>query len=78
MANKNKKGEKVQVVRCGEIFRNHLRPMRGFYGAYLFSKSANSNFKILIDCSFLRDDFENRFLKNYLISTTKNVGNILQ
>jgi len=45
MANKNKKGEKVQVVRCGEIFRNHLRPMRGFYGAYLFSKSANSNFE---------------------------------
>ena len=36
------------------------------YGAYLFSKSANSIFKILIDiCPFKRDDFENRFFKNY-------------
>ena len=56
MANKNKKGEKVQVVRCGEIFRNHLRPMRGFYGAYLFNKSANSIFKILIDCPLWSDN----------------------
>ena len=31
-----------------------------FTGAYLLSKSANSIFKILIDCPFWRDDFENR------------------
>ena len=41
----------------------NLRPMRRFYGAYLLNKSAILIFKILIDCSFLRDDFENRFLK---------------
>ena len=55
------------------FFRIHLRPIRRFYGAYLFSKSANSIFKILIDCPFWRDDFENRFIKNYSIRTMKNV-----
>ena len=29
------------------------------YGAYLFSKSANAIFKILNDCLFCMDDFEN-------------------
>ena len=44
-----------------EIFLEfNLRPIRHFYVVYLFSKSVNSIFKILID-SLLRDDFENRF-----------------
>ena len=55
------------------FFRNHLRPIRSFYGAYLFSKSANSIFKILIDCSFSGDDFKKRYSTNYSITTTKNV-----
>ena len=46
-----------------EFFRIYLRPLRRFYGAYLLSKTANSILKILIDRSFLRDDFENRFLE---------------
>ena len=46
--------------------------MKRFYGAYLFSKSANVIFKILLDGSFLRDDFENWFLKNYSITAAKN------
>ena len=54
-----------------KFFRYHFRPMRRFYGAYLFSKSANSILKILVVSSFLRDDFENRFLKNYLITQRK-------
>ena len=54
------------------FFRNHFRPMWRIYVTYLFRKSANSNFKILIDCSFLMDDFENRFLKNYSSTTTKS------
>ena len=40
-------------------FRIHLRPIRRFYGAYLFRKSANSIFKILNYCPFWRDDFVN-------------------
>ena len=36
-------------------------------------KGRKVNFKIIIDCSFMRDDFENRFLKNYSSTTTKNV-----
>ena len=51
--------------------------MRRFYGAYLFIKSANSILKILIDCSFLRNDFENQFLRNYSIATTKKNSTIL-
>ena len=39
---------------------NHLRHIR-FYGKYLFRKSANSIFQILIDCLFLINDFENWF-----------------
>ena len=31
---------------------------------------------IFLDCSFRRDDFENRFLKNHLITMTKNVKKI--
>ena len=60
------------------FFRIHLRPIRRFYGAYLFSKSANAIFKILIDCPFWRDDFENRFFFNYSMTTRKNVTKILQ
>ena len=59
-----------------KFFRNHLKPIRLFYSAYLFSKSTNSIFKILIDCWLLRDDFENRLLKNYSIKMTKNVVKI--
>ena len=43
-----------------DIFRIHLRPIRR-YSAYLFSKSANSIFKILINCLVWRDNFENWF-----------------
>ena len=57
------------------FFRINLRPIRRFYGAYFFSKSANSIFKILIDCPFWKDDFENRFL-NHSMTTTKNVTKI--
>ena len=42
---------------------NPLRPMRLLHGAYLFSKSANLIFKIIIDCSFLREDLKNRVKK---------------
>ena len=59
-----------------EIFKNHLTPMKRFYSAYLFSKSANLIFKILID--FLRDEFENRFQKKYSKTTTKNEIKIVQ
>ena len=37
------------------FFRIHLRPIRRLYGAYLFSKSANAIFKILIDRPLWRD-----------------------
>ncbi len=47
--------------------------MRRFYGAYLFSESANSTFKNLLDCSFRRDEFQNLLMKNYSITTTKNL-----
>jgi len=43
----------LRMYFCGEFFRNNLRSMRRFYGAHLFSKSANSIFKILIDYSVL-------------------------
>jgi len=56
-----------------KFFRIHLRPMRLVYGAYLYSKSANSIYKILIDCPFWRDDFENWFYLNYSITPTIKV-----
>ena len=59
------------------FLRNHLRPMRRFYGAYLLSKTANSIFKNSHRSFFFKDDFENRFLKIYSITTTKNVVKIL-
>ena len=34
--------ERIHVIYSSPI---HLRPIRRFYSAYLFSKSANSNFK---------------------------------
>ena len=34
------------------LWRKFLRPMRRFYEAYLFNKSENLIFKILIDWSF--------------------------
>ena len=39
------------------FFGIHLRPFRRFYGAYLFSRSANTTFKILIDGPFWRGWF---------------------
>ena len=39
--------------------RVHLRHVRRFYAAFLFSKRVNAIYKIFIDCSFWRDDFEN-------------------
>ena len=54
-----------------------MRPIIRFNGAYLFSKSENSVFKILLHCPFWRDDFENRFFLIYSITTTKNVTKIL-
>ena len=42
----------VRMQYCREIFRIPLRLKRRFCGEYLFSKSANSIFKNLIDCSF--------------------------
>ena len=47
----------LRMQLCTEIFRIHLKR---FYGAYLFSKSANAIFKVLIDCLFRWDDFDNR------------------
>jgi len=43
----------VELSIVENFFGIHLRPMRRFYGAYMFSKSANSIFKTFIDCSFL-------------------------
>ena len=57
----------VRMQYCREIFWIPLSLMRRFYGAYLFSKSANSIFKILKDFLFRKNDFENRFFKNYII-----------
>ena len=57
--------------------RIHLRPIRRFYGESLFSNSANSILKISIDNQIWRDEFDNRFYLNYLITTTKNVTNNL-
>ena len=65
------------IVLWRNFLRNHLRPFLRFYGAYFFSESANSILKILTDCSFLRNDFENQFLRNYSIATTKNFFTIL-
>ena len=42
----------LRMQYCGKLVRVHLKPMRRFYGAYLFNKSANSIFNILLDCSF--------------------------
>ena len=56
------------------VLRFHLRHMRRIY-PYLFSKSANSIVKILINCSFWKDDFENRFLTNYSKCNNKSTGN---
>ena len=53
-----------------KFFRIHLRHIRRLHNAYFVSKSENSIFKILIDWSFWRDDFENQFK---IITTTKNV-----
>ena len=39
-----------------KFLSNHLIAMKRFYGEYLFSKSANSILKILMDCSFLRNN----------------------
>ena len=44
----------------------------------LSRKSKNPTLKILIDCSVLRNDFENRVLKSYSNTTTKNKVKILQ
>ena len=52
--------------------------MRRFHGAYLFSKSTNVKFKILIDCSVWRNDFEIRFYKNYSKTTKKKETQFLQ
>ena len=60
----------------GEIFRESFETYESFYGAYLFSKSANSIFKIHI--GILRDDLKNRVFKYYSITTTKDVVKILQ
>ena len=46
---------RMQYCRDREIERS----FRNFYGAYLFSKSVNLIFKILIECPFWRDDIEN-------------------
>ena len=54
--------------------RIHLRPIRRFYGAYLFNKSSNAIFEILIDCSFWSGDFENQFYFNHSMTTTKDVA----
>ena len=49
-----------------ELRVKYLRLMRRFYGAYLFSKSANSIFEIHIDCSFVwMDDFEICFFNSH-------------
>ena len=50
-----------------------MRPIRRFYGAYLFSESALEIFKILDDCSFWKYDIENRFYLNYSMKATKNL-----
>ena len=54
---------KWECIIVEKFVRNHLRPIRRFYGAYLLRKSANSNYNILMDCSYLRDDFGNRLKK---------------
>ena len=61
----------------GSCFWIPLRHIPLFYGACLFRKSAISIFKILIDCPFWRDDFENLFNKNYSKRKKKNVTKFL-
>ena len=55
-----------------------MRPMRGFASEQLFSKSANSIFKIPLDCLFWKDDFENWFIKKLFHNEDKNVTKTLQ
>ena len=52
-------------------FRTHLRSIKPVDPAYLFSRRQNSIFKILINRLFWRDDFENQFIKNHSMTTTK-------
>ena len=68
----------LRIQYCTDIFQDSFETYQTFYGAYLFSKSANSIFKILLHCPFWRNDFEKWFFKNYLITTTKNVTKIRQ
>ena len=62
----------VELRLLRRFFRIPLRNIPLFYGAFLFRKSAISIFKILIDCPFWRDDFENLFNKNYSKKTKLN------
>ena len=57
-----------------KFFRIHIRPMRRFYGAFMFSK----NLQRTQICLFWSNDVENRFLKNHSLTTMKNVKKNLQ
>ena len=60
------------------FYSAYLRTITRFYSVYLFSKSANSIIKILIDCIFWVDDFENQFYEKYSKTTKKNAAKFLQ
>ena len=48
------------VIRLQIHYYDSFETYQTIFGAYLIRKSASSIFKILIDCSFLRKDFENQ------------------
>ena len=62
-------------VRMSYMYR--LTPMISGFIRYPLS-FLYSPLKILIDCSFGRDEFEYRRFKNYKIATTRNVTKFLQ
>ena len=53
-----------------------MKELRSIRCSYLFSKSAKSIFKILIEYPFWRDDFENPFYKHHSKTTNKNCDKI--
>ena len=62
-----------------KFVRNHLRPIRRFYGTDICSAWAQIQSLISSWIVHIKGfDFENRFIKKYSITTTKNVEKILQ
>ena len=66
-------GSLTENVIMGRIFLGFICDLWDVYSVHV-----SSIFKILIDCSLFRNDFQNRFLTNNSITATKNVLKIEQ